>query len=153
MLVSTSSTGGSAGTLRVRNKDGRGPDTALTEMILDNLELPTPRDLVPWVALAAKSRVAALAPRVLELAAEGDPVARSIRTEAIEQIGQLLRVVVGRVGGTPSVALGGGLVLAGRPLRPPVQELVAQMGLHLHTAELSPERGAARLALGLLGED
>jgi len=134
-----------------RAADGRGPQTALTGIVLRVLEVAEPQGLIPWVGGATKSEVAALAPGVLEAAEAGDGVAGALQLEALEAIRLLLRVAAGEVGDEAEVALGGGLLLPGRPLRAAVETVAETMGLILTDREVRPERGAARMALDLLG--
>ena len=52
-------------------------------------------------------------------------------------------------GDPPTVALAGGLISPDGPLRADAEQLVASAGAHLLPRAVTPERGAARLALAL----
>jgi N-acetylglucosamine kinase-like BadF-type ATPase len=133
---------GRAGLVAVQKaRDGRGPETALAETILD------PVSLYPSPTLV--DDVARFAPEVLRAAADGDPVARDIVVRAAgdvaETIGAAVRLMSGD--GRVPVACVGGLFQGGEqllePLRaalPPRAELVEAAGNSLD--------GAERLAIG-----
>ncbi len=137
----------------VRAADLRDPPTLLTPALLGALHLPDAQDLVPWVARASKGEVAALAPLVLETAAQGDSTAGSILATGLEALGRHLDVVSeiwAPWGSSFPLAVVGGLLEEGRPLREPVLEMALRRGADLHPDPVIPVRGAARLALGLL---
>jgi N-acetylglucosamine kinase-like BadF-type ATPase len=99
-----------------RAADNIGPSTTLLPALLSRLGANDPRDFIPAVYRGSwdKVAIAGLAPTVMELAEEGDQMARSIfESEAME----LARTASGAVflGGLPRnevpVALTGGLVL------------------------------------------
>jgi len=133
-----------------RAADGRGPQTALTEIALRALGVTEPVGLIPWIGAATKSQVAALAPRVLEVAEAGDEVADALRQQALDAIHLLLEVAGRAAGDDAEVALGGGLLLPGRPLRAAVGVGAETLGLRVTDRDLRPERGAALKALRLL---
>jgi glucosamine kinase len=58
-----------------RAYDGRSPRTALTDRLLASTRSPDFDALVRWAASASPSEMASLAPHVLEVAAQGDPLA------------------------------------------------------------------------------
>ncbi len=133
--------------------DGRGPETALAELLTD-LGLDDPEALIDWAAKAKKREVAVLAPRVVEIADRGDAVARALKAEAVAQLRHLLASALRRLGDDRQqlreVALVGGLVTPGRPLRADLEAMVEEMGLTVVTRDVVPERGAARLARRLV---
>ena len=136
--------------------DGRGPATALSRLLGD-LDLSEPEELIDWASKATKRDVAALAPRVAEIAAAGDEVAAALRSEAVGQLGLLLEAALARLGddrgAVQEVALVGGLVKPGRALRSEVEAVVRELGLSVVPRDIVPERGAAELARGLLASD
>lgn len=138
--------------------DGRGARTELTPVLLEAAGVAEVGDLVAWVAGATKSEIAALAPLVLELASSrSDPVAAGIRDRAVSDLAELVSAVCGAPaleGGAGesdgAVALSGGLICPGGPLRSAVEAAMEDLGLTVVRREVRPERGAAALALSLL---
>ncbi len=135
--------------------DGRGPDTSLRAALLDSAAVPAPRDLVGWAASAAKGEIAALSVRVAEEAHAGDAVAARIVEGAVAAIRAHLVAALGRTGGwegRPVVALVGGLVGEGRPLREAVAGAAGGVGCDVHPREVVPERGAVVRAVRIVGD-
>jgi N-acetylglucosamine kinase-like BadF-type ATPase len=133
----------------LRSTDGRSPDTLLSGILEAGTGVGAGPELAAWAWAAAKAEIAALAPGVLSVADAGDPVAETLRDDALSEIGLLLQAVAHRGGPwrePPSVALVGGLVGPGRPLREGALGKVAELGLRTHFPEVRPERGAATLA-------
>lgn len=136
-----------------RASDGRGPETALLARLLGALGLPSTEELIPWAAQATKAEIAALAPIVCDLRDAGDAVAARIVAAAVAELEAHVRALFQRLGpwsGTPVLALTGGLVGPGGPLR---EAVIAAVGQYCTPLErpLEPERGAANLALRELG--
>jgi len=133
--------------------DGRGPETALLAL-LEDIGLSDPEELIGWASTATKRDVAALAPRIAEIADAGDPVAITLRSDAVGQLRRMLEAALDRLGDDRGeiheVALVGGLVKPGRALRPEVEAVVLDLGLAVVPREIVPERGAAELARDLL---
>jgi glucosamine kinase len=75
--------------------------------------------LVRWAAGASPAEVAALAPHVLAVAAEGDPLARGIADYAARELSQLALCLLPKMELTPpvNVAITGGLLSPDQPLR------------------------------------
>ena len=98
-----------------RAADGRGPATALLERILAAWKLDAPELLLARVYQAFdKTAIAALAPLVLALAAEGDALAQSIEVYAAEELALAVTTVARALdfppGPLPLAAAGGVLV-------------------------------------------
>lgn len=133
--------------------DSRASRTGLPDAVLASLGLARVEELIPWAAAAAKRDVAALAPVVGRAVADGDEAALRIVEEAVGDL--VLHVValaekLGPWRGTPPVAVTGGLLYPGRPLRAPLEAALAQRGLTLIAdRQPDPVMGAARLALAL----
>lgn len=131
--------------------DGRGPETALTQAILEHLGLENPQALIPWTYTdLAWERFAGVTPVVFRCAQEGDPVARGLVDRAAEG----LAVAVWAVAEKLAFGAGVPLVMAGGLLRPgPYARLVAEkvngLGLPCETIhpQVEPAVGAALLAL------
>lgn len=131
--------------------DGRGPETALTQAVLDQLGLAQPSDLIPWTYTdTAWERFASLAPQAIRCAQEGDPVALAI----LERAAQGLAVAVQAV--AVGLAMGDAfpLVMAGGLLRPGfyaqmVQSHLVAVAPHIEIIhpQVEPAVGAGLLAL------
>ena len=135
--------------------DRRGPPTSLTAAVLDLLDLDRPRELTVWAESATKADIAALAPLAVRAARSADGPATTVIRRALDALGDQLSVAIRELfppasGDPPTVALAGGLISPDGPLRAEAERLVASAGGHLHTRAVTPERGAARLALALL---
>ncbi len=143
----------------VRAQDGRGPDTGLSEAVAEHFGRPTAED----VALAVHfgeiddERLGELAPAVMRVAADGDPIALAVVDRLAEEIVTMARVALTRLriaDRSAEVVLGGGVLRA----RPPVlmDRITARAATDIPLAELvvavdPPVVGAALLGLDALG--
>jgi glucosamine kinase len=102
-----------------RAVDGRSPNTALSERLLRATRSADFDALVRWAAGASPAEVAALAPHVLAVAAEGDPLAQGIADYAARELSQLALCLLPKMELTPPVpvAVTGGLLAPDQPLR------------------------------------
>jgi glucosamine kinase len=102
-----------------RAVDGRSPPTALSGRLLRATRSADFDSLVRWAAGASPAEVAALAPHVLAVAAEGDPLAQGIADYAARELSQLAICLLPRMELTPpvAVAITGGLLSPDQPLR------------------------------------
>jgi N-acetylglucosamine kinase-like BadF-type ATPase len=141
----------------LRSADGRGPATTLVEAAAARFDGLA--DLAIRIHSAARpaNEIAQFAPRVLEAADAGDPVAASIADDSAEELVVLVRAAVAAArrgtggAGTPvPVAVGGRLLAPGRPLRRRLDDRLAREDLcaEVRTADGSSLEGA--LALGAL---
>lgn len=135
----------------VRAHDGRGPMTSLVEAVLAHAEVPAPEQLVGWTARAEKGEIAALAPVVAEAAAEGDDVAKALVAEAARDLALHVSTLQRRLSPweeTPTLALAGGLLAPGRPLRENVIREVQRLDAPPVVLErdVDAARGAALVA-------
>jgi len=133
-----------------RAADGRGPDTALTDRILQRAGVSTPESLIAWVAGATKGEVAAMAPIVLETAADGDAVATVLADDAARALATAVDAVRHALEPWPEppvVAVVGGLIAPGGLLRSRVERAIAGCQLPFDPREVVPARGAALRAL------
>lgn len=111
-----------------RARDGRSPRTALTERVLEATRSPDFDALVRWAAGASPAEVAAIAPHVLSVAAEGDALAQGVADYAARELSQLaicllpMMEVEGKVG----VAITGGLLGGDSPLRKRVLAILSE---------------------------
>jgi N-acetylglucosamine kinase-like BadF-type ATPase len=124
--------------------DSVGQLTHLAESLCAAAHVAGIAALVRWSTTATPSDVAALAPAVLECADSGDQVAIDLRDAAVDALAHL--AVAAGAGSLP-VALSGGLLSAGRPLRARVAAVLERR----HQATIvqrpvDPCRGAPVLA-------
>lgn len=137
----------------VQASDGRGGETSLSGLILQDLGLPVVADLVPWMAGATKREVASLAPLVLRAAEAQDQAAEAIQGRALDALVQHLEVAQREWqpwGETFPLAVCGGLLNEGGLLRPPLLTRAESLGAEVSLAPILAVRGAAFLALRLL---
>jgi N-acetylglucosamine kinase-like BadF-type ATPase len=102
-----------------RAADGRSPPTALSQRLLEATRSADLDALVRWAAGASPAEVAALAPHVLAVAAEGDPLAQGIADYAARELSQLAICLLPKMDLSPPVrvAITGGLLSPDQPLR------------------------------------
>jgi glucosamine kinase len=133
----------------LRAHDGRDGATSLTDPCLGAAGAASPEELVRFTATATKAQVAALAPLVLAAAADGDAAAGRIRADALEAILELVLTATRRLNmERPPIALAGGLLQPGGPLRDAVQAAIrgAVPGAMLLDRMVDAAAGAARIA-------
>lgn len=139
----------------VRSADGREPQTELTGALLSLAGAEDPKGLPAWVAGATKGEIAALSVEVARVARQGNPVAARVIHRALGEIRAHLEAVLERTAGWADpapVALVGGLVREGGPLREAVVEMAAELGCDVRLEEIVPERGALRIAMRLTAD-
>jgi N-acetylglucosamine kinase-like BadF-type ATPase len=132
-----------------RAQDGRSPETALSARVLSATRSPDFDALVRWAATASPSELAALAPHVLETAAQGDPLAQGIADYAARELSQLAICLLPILDADRPirVALTGGLLAADRSLRRSViARLREEPGLSPLDQPVDAVLGALRLA-------
>jgi glucosamine kinase len=133
-----------------RATDGRGPETALQKRLIRTVGSGSPEELIPWAARGSKGTIASLAPHVAELAAT-DAVAREIIDASASHLARHFFALHDRLepwdGGAP-LALGGGLLFPGRPLRDLVLSAIRGAGHEPAVIDraIDGARGAAALA-------
>lgn len=78
--------------------DGRGPETMLTNCILDFLGLSSPDEIIGWTyADSSWARIAALVPLVISCAEAGDQIANEILNNAVQELALCVKAVVQRL--------------------------------------------------------
>ncbi len=119
-----------------RAVDGRSPQTALSDRLLKATRSTDFDSLVRWAAGASPAEVAALAPHVLAVAAEGDPLAQGIADYAARELSQLAICLVPRMDLSPPVrvAITGGLLSPDQPLRRALLAKLAEESVFAPTA-------------------
>ncbi len=137
--------------------DEREPPTALVGAILTAAQVDDVDALVGWAATATPADLASLAPVVASTADTGDLRANSLLSMASEELVLHVRTLARRLFGderaSVPVALAGGLLSAGAPLRKRVEHRLktAVPGAQVRSEEVVPVRGAVRGALRYLG--
>jgi N-acetylglucosamine kinase-like BadF-type ATPase len=142
----------------VRETDGRGAVTALRPRVLAALKLADMQDIMRRLYHYGMSRteIAALAPLVIEVAADGDAVAQEIILRGVNELALMVKTVAGKLDFLPgpvSVSVTGGVAHSGPTYKEPLYD-----GIRLYVPmaqivepKLSSVSGAALLALGSLG--
>jgi len=140
----------------LRAFDGRGPRTALTQAILEQLGLSAPSELVGRVYREGlgPAGIAALAPLVEVAAARGDEIAGEIVREAGGDLALAVKAVVRslELPEPAPCALAGSLIVHGAVVRAAFIAAAAGIGIQLDpvTPVAEPAQGALRLARELL---
>ncbi|HYD51928.1 MAG TPA: BadF/BadG/BcrA/BcrD ATPase family protein [Gemmatimonadaceae bacterium] len=136
--------------------DGREPRGPLLDAVLAAIGANKPADIISWVAGASPSKLATLAPAVLESARAGDAYASALVREAAAE---LVRLVVGlrplvAPAAAPAVAVVGELLAPGTLVRAAFEETLAVRApdATFRADEVVPVRGAADLALLYLSD-
>jgi N-acetylglucosamine kinase-like BadF-type ATPase len=143
----------------VRAEDGRGPATALVDVVRSCFGTATVEDVVVGLHLGGFSldRLHTLVPPLLAAAREGDRIARSLVERQAEEVAVLGVVALRRLGLLEQpceVVLGGGVLTAGDPLLMSlIERRYAQQAptARLIVTGVPPIVGAALLGLDRLG--
>jgi glucosamine kinase len=137
----------------LRAADGRGGETELLARLTAQLGTAEPEDLVAWAASAAKSEIAGLAPLVCDLARAGDGVAATIIDAALALLAGHVAALLARLGPwnvPPGLALAGGLLSPGGPLRDALVAATADYPCVPTAGAVDAARGAALMAFLVL---
>jgi len=138
----------------VREFDGRGPRTTLTDMVLAAMHLDKPTDLIHAVYAGGLHRyaIAGIAPVVQQAADQGDAVAADIVSRAGMELAAAATSVIARLEmrGEPFPTLLAGGVFRGVPAL--VQHVASRLAevaprSDVRVLDLEPALGAVRLAL------
>ena len=137
-----------------RSADGRGARTQLTELMLNEIGLQQPGDLIRWAHSASKDRVSALANLIFVAMDSGDTVARRIIQHAADELVLAAQAVITELGpDQPADIIFSGGILTHQPgfvnlLCERLQPIVpnARVGLAKH----EPVYGAVLLAMSQL---
>jgi len=141
------------------SSDGREPETALVNALLTAIEADDPAAMIRWAAEATPAQFARLAPVVLQVAATGDLRANSLLSMAVEELVLHVRTLARKLfvdeRAAAPVALAGGLLARGSPLRKRVEHRLksAVPGAQVRAQDVEPARGAVRAGLRSLGID
>jgi len=138
----------------MRDLDGRGPRTDLTELVLQHFSLSHPEELVVAIYHRPQGRpaVASLGEIVDRARAAGDPVAIDILTQAADELALAAASVISRLdmrGEQFPILLGGGMLKDGGWLADQVRRRMAEVAPRSSVVALTeePAIGAVRLAL------
>jgi N-acetylglucosamine kinase-like BadF-type ATPase len=138
----------------VRQFDGRGPATRLTDLVLSHMGLASPTELIHEIYYRDLHRraIAALAALVNQAAAEGDAVAAQILARAGTELAAAASSVIARLGmrgdAFPTVLAGGifrGVPSLARDVEARLSEIAPRS--IVRSLQLEPAFGAVRLAL------
>jgi N-acetylglucosamine kinase-like BadF-type ATPase len=139
----------------VRQYDGRGPATRLTDLVLAEMHVATPSELIHAIYDRGLQRplVAGLASVVQQAMLAGDAVAAHILARAGEELVSAAASVVTRLGMRGDVfptILAGGIFKAIPALFADVSERMAEVAprSEVRPLEVEPAQGAVTLALG-----
>ncbi len=137
--------------LAMREFDGRGENAGFMQAVLSQTGVATEDGLVRWAANASKGDVAALAPIVFAAAQNGSLSALDAVEDAAAEIAMHVAALYDRLGPwdmPPTVALAGGLIDPGRPMREAVLREIEALTIPVAIAEdrIDAARGAAALA-------
>jgi N-acetylglucosamine kinase-like BadF-type ATPase len=136
-----------------RAADGRGPSTVLARTVPARVGADSLDALVRWAGAASPGDVAGLAQAVQEAARDGDPPAQALVREAAAALADHVLVLVRRFpDGMPvSLALAGGILSAGWPVRQALEALLAERApqVSVMTQPVDPPRGALAMAARL----
>jgi len=135
--------------------DGRGPETLLSEMVLERYGLHTPPELVHTIygAESPRSAVATLSELVEQAAGQGDSVAIAILDESSRELARAIAAVYPRLGvSTVPLVVTGGTILHGRYLQKAFNHACETQGLKFTAVRyvLEPAECAIQLARKLL---
>jgi glucosamine kinase len=134
--------------------DGRGPPTRLLADLLDELRLPGPAAVPPWVGRAEKRDLGALVPLVVRAAQSGDGVAATLLRDAAHALAThaaALAVRLGSWSGSVPLVLHGG-VFRQAEVRDEVERLLntLERPFVLRSAAADAPAGAVQLAIEML---
>lgn len=141
----------------LRHEDGRGPATLLTERIMRRFMLGSMTDVLNLVhgnpAPLQRQDIAAIAPKVIQCAQEGDRVALDLIRTAGQELGTSVSAVLRRLAWPANeqipVAGSGAMFEAGSLLTEPMQQVIQanEPRARLVKPQHTPSYGAVLLAL------
>jgi N-acetylglucosamine kinase-like BadF-type ATPase len=144
----------------VRSEDGRMGPTALLEPLMGALGIEDIQEIITrlYFPRMRKIEIAGLAPLVLEIAQQGDEIARNIVQEGQSGLAHLIEIAAQRLGFQPDqvlVTVTGGVAHSGDYYKQGLYQAIRARlpGAQIQEPALSPVIGAALLAIQLLGEE
>ena len=140
----------------IRSSEGRESESRLLAEALGHFELPDAGSLIPFTYESfGKARIASFAPRVTELANQGDAVALAILDQASIELADLVVSVHSKLAkdiNRPRLALYGGLMEKNLPLKAAVTRRISTRipGIELVEPVGDAQAGACMLARDLI---
>jgi N-acetylglucosamine kinase-like BadF-type ATPase len=136
--------------------DGRGPQTQLTELVLNRLGIVEPREVLTALGrdgADVRFALAGLAPLVSQAAESGDDMARRIVADAARALAALVSAAAAKasLGQQCSLALAGGVICQSVPIRMAFLAELAERGISPATVELVEEPAIGCLHLAARG--
>jgi N-acetylglucosamine kinase-like BadF-type ATPase len=140
----------------MQSYDGRLPKTKLYDSVLSWLSLSDPLELISWINNVKKDKIAAIAPIVISLAEQNDPIAQKIVENAATELAKMVWGVWNRLGSSQKysvkLAFAGGLSQNSFFKAAIVEKLrEIEINFTLEEAVPHPLIGAAMVALENLG--
>jgi N-acetylglucosamine kinase-like BadF-type ATPase len=136
-----------------RAADGRGPATVLSRSIPALAGTDSLDALIRWAGTAKVADVARLAQAVQDAAREGDAVATTLVLETAQSLADHVLVLLRRFppGMPVALALVGGMLTAGWPVRQTLERLLADQApqVSILSQQVDPARGALAMAARL----
>lgn len=131
--------------------DGRGPETLLSQLVLERYGLETPPELVHMIygAESPRSVVATLSDLVEQAAEQGDSVARAILEESAQELARTIAAVYSKLGtSVVPLVITGGTILHGRYLKKAISQACQTQSLTFSAVQYvaEPAAGALKLA-------
>ncbi len=130
--------------------DGRGPETLLSELVLDRYSLHSPTELVPTIygATSPRLEVANLSDLVEKAAEHDDAVAIAILDDAARELARTVGAVYARLGTNPvPLVIAGGTILRGRYLMTTFQRISETLQLAFAAVHYVDEPAESALKL------
>ncbi len=143
----------------LRDRDGSGPPTALSDAALAFFRSPSVEALAASVYTTplTKGEVAAFAVETSRLAHAGDEVARALYARAAELLGAQIRAVVANTGLTGDFPVGliGSAFRAGEVFVAPLTDCIRRFApeARVFSVEMAPVRGSLLLGLRACGSE
>jgi N-acetylglucosamine kinase-like BadF-type ATPase len=136
--------------------DGRGPATALLDLIVAKIPGSGVDAVIRWSTIARPFDIAALVPLVAQAARDGDKVATAILDEAGSDLAALVRSLLPSFGANETIPVGylGGLLTEDGPLADRVTEaLRSEPRLEILPGTVDPASGALAMSRRLAAEE
>lgn len=118
----------------------RGPKTALTPMFMEAIGASSLEDLLEMYTQRPLLIGAEYAPRIFEIARQGDPVAMDLIRWAGQELGEMVNGVIRQLGFenlTFDVVLVGGMFEGGPMLIEPMREIIQKLAPHTRLVRLT----------------
>ena len=135
----------------IRAEDGRAGPTVLRPLVMEKLGVGTLEEMIGYLYAPGRSKkeIASMAVVLERAAAAGDRAALDIVEKSADELGLLVRTVMGRMPDERNVALAGSVLLKNRDIRQRVSQhiLTQRADAHIVPASQDASEGAIRLLL------